>query len=97
MGDPFMRAFYVVHDQESQRIGVAGRNIDLGPGAVPSRDIYQGTAGTKAANSTDGQSSDIFSGYIVYVIVSVGSTLVILLLVCIICRLRRRNRDKPKA
>lgn len=31
LGTPFMRSYYVIHDMENLRVGLAGKNVDLGP------------------------------------------------------------------
>lgn len=31
LGDPFLRAYYAVHDMDNRQIGFAGKYIDLGP------------------------------------------------------------------
>lgn len=82
MGDPFMRAYYIVHDMDNQKVGMAGPNIDLGPPAST-------TSSNSGSSSSDesGSLSDAWSAYGMYIVIAVGSALGIIILMCICCKL----------
>ena len=89
LGDPFMRAYYIIHDMDNLKVGLAGKRVDLGVDAA--------VGGISSSNtSSNNDNSDPFTGYIMYIIIGVGSFLVLLILMCIIsrcCGKKRQNRS----
>ena len=86
MGDSFLRGYYIIHDMDNMRVGLAGPHLDAGPQA----DV------NTTANST-AASKSMFSGTILYIIIGVGAVLAILILICICYLCCRKKKDETKA
>lgn len=89
MGDPFMRAYYIVHDMDNLKVGMAGPNIDLGPPASTSSSDSSGSSSSDGVGSI----SDAWDQYGMYIVIALGCVLGLIILMCICCKL---CKSKPQ-
>lgn len=80
IGDPFLRAYYIIHDMDNLKVGLAGKRVDLGADAA--------LGGVSLTNDRSGgsgsSSSDPFTSYIMYIIIAVGGAVAFMILGCIL-------------
>ena len=78
IGDPFLRAYYIIHDMDNSRVGLAGERVDLG-----ADEALGGVSSASGSSNGGGSSSDPFTGYIMYIIIAIGGALAFMILGCI--------------
>lgn len=71
LGAAFYRAYYVVHDMDNQRVGLAGRFIDQGEPVILK---------PASTSSDDVKEDDPYTSYIMWILVGICSTVAAVML-----------------
>jgi len=85
LGDAFFRTYYIIHDLASQRIGLAGKNIDLGP-----QPVY--TPSSPGATSF----SDIWNQWLMWVVIGLSGFIGLVIIFIIIYKFCCKKQPEDK-
>jgi hypothetical protein len=89
LGAAFYRAYYVVHDLDNQRVGLAGRFIDQGEPVILK---------STSSSSTDVKEDDPYTAYIMWILVGVCAMVATVMLGVMVykyCMKKDKNRVMP--